>query len=172
MTTEPPVEMRPSPPKFVISLLNAIISALLRSPLHGVLSASTLVLSFTGRKSGKTYTFPVGYYNLNGDTLTLIPLHRWWKNLHGSVPVTIWLKGKKYRATADAFQGDEATVKELADFVEGSSNFIRIFMIARDAQGRLDSEHVQRVARSLSLVRIRITPVGAPLEPKTNPRGR
>src|SRR5690349_4264399 len=97
-------------PRWITTPLNALIAGMLRSPLHGALSASTLILSFRGRKSGKQYTFPVGYYAHESDTLYIIPLHPWWKNLQGNVPVTIWLKGRKYSATADAAQGDDATV--------------------------------------------------------------
>jgi hypothetical protein len=34
--------------------------ALLRSPLHGLLSGMLMLLSYTGRKSGRTYTIPIG----------------------------------------------------------------------------------------------------------------
>jgi hypothetical protein len=33
----------------------------LRSPAHGVVSKTILLITFTGRKSGKTYTTPVSY---------------------------------------------------------------------------------------------------------------
>src|SRR5262245_53647511 len=104
MTVERPIELPPSPPKWLITTLNALIAGLLRSPLHGLLSKSTLILSFKGRATGKIYTFPVGYYRHSGDSLIVIPLHRWWKNLCGDVPVTIWLKGRKYAGVADASQ--------------------------------------------------------------------
>src|SRR5207244_3790073 len=99
MAAKPSVTERKFMPKSVTAPLNALIGGLLRSPLHGLLSSSTLILSFRGRKSGKQYTFPVGYYDRRGDTLAVIPLHPWWKNLQGHVPVTIWLKGRKYAGT-------------------------------------------------------------------------
>ena len=40
-------------------LYNPFVGALLRSPLHGFMSNSTMLLTYTGRKSGKTYTTPV-----------------------------------------------------------------------------------------------------------------
>jgi hypothetical protein len=153
----PAPAMRPSPPKSITIVLNALISVLLRSPLHRLLSDSTLILSFTGRKSGKIYTFPVGYYQLKRDTLTLIPLHGWWKNLRSSVPITIWLKGRKYSGTAEAFQGDEATINELQQLIAGSANLMRVYMIERDTEGNPDAEHISQVARSLPLVHIKFT---------------
>ncbi len=100
------------------------------------------------------YTFPVGYYDLQGSTLFVIPLHRWWKNLRGNVPVTVWLKGRKYQGTADATQGDEKTVKELQRLIENSSNLIRLYKIPRNDLGQLDSQRTHDVAQSLPLVRI------------------
>jgi hypothetical protein len=45
----------------VPSIANTIAIRILRSPLNGLLSHNTLLLSFQGRKSGKTYTIPLRY---------------------------------------------------------------------------------------------------------------
>ena len=156
MTSDNTVTLPPSPPNFIILALNKMISRILRSPLHGVLSKSTLVLSFRGAKSGKQFTFPVGYYDLQGKNLFVIPLHRWWTNLRGNVPVTIWLKGRKYQGVADASQGDERTVQELQRLIGASANLIRLYKIPHNAQGQLDHDRLSQVAHALPLVRIRL----------------
>ena len=86
----------------------------------------------------------------------LIPLHRWWKNLRGNVPVTIWLKGGKYEGIADASSGDDETVSDLQRLIQASSNLTRIYKIQRDEHGQLDAERTRQVASVLSLVRIRL----------------
>lgn len=43
---------------------------LLRSPFHGVVSNSLMLVTFTGCKTGNEYTTPVGYRQ-EGDTLTV-----------------------------------------------------------------------------------------------------
>jgi len=40
---------------------NPIMKWILGSPLHRVVSKSTMLVTFTGRKSGKQYTIPVNY---------------------------------------------------------------------------------------------------------------
>jgi hypothetical protein len=40
---------------------NDFMSWFLRSPLHGLLSNGMMLLTVTGRKTGKKYTTPVGY---------------------------------------------------------------------------------------------------------------
>ena len=42
-------------------LYNPSVSWLLRSPLHGLMNNSTMLITFAGRKSGKTYTTPLNY---------------------------------------------------------------------------------------------------------------
>ena len=98
--------------------------------------------------------FPVGYYDYKENSLVLIPLHRWWKNLQGDAPVVAWLKGKRYEGVANAFQGDQATMTELQHLIAGSSNLLRVYKIERNEAGVPQVEQVRRVARTLSLVRI------------------
>jgi hypothetical protein len=153
MTVRKPSPTPPGPPKIVNNILNALIGALLQSPLHGVLSNSALVLEFQGRKSHKVYKFPIGYYELNGDSLLLIPLHHWWVNLQGGVPVRVWLKGHKYAATAQAYYGDKSTVAELERLIRESANLKRVFKLV-NKEGQLDTARIHEVAGALSLVRI------------------
>ena len=59
-------------------LLNRIMSALLRSPLHVVASRSVMLITFVGRKSGRSYTIPISYAR-EGDLVTAFTGARWWK---------------------------------------------------------------------------------------------
>jgi hypothetical protein len=156
MVIKPPVKTKSSPLESLFRLLNPLISLLLRSPLHGLMSQTCFLLSFKGRKSGITYTFPVGYYGHKENTLTVIPLHPWWKNLQGHVPVTIWFKGQKYTGVAEAFQGDETTIKELQRLIEASSTLMRVLRIERNEQGLADSKRSHEIARTLALVRVQM----------------
>jgi hypothetical protein len=156
MIEETPVFTRPAPPKLITTVSNALIAQLLRSPLHGLVSKSCVLLSFKGRKSGNSYTFPVGYFQQEENEIEVIPLHNWWRNLRGNVPVTVWLKGRHYSAVAEVYQGDEATVNELQRLVQGSSALLRICQVERDAQGQPKVESVRRAARSLVLIRLRL----------------
>ena len=52
-------------------LYNPIVAAILRSPLHAAMSNSTMLLTFSGRKSGRTYTTPVNYVR-DGDELLVV----------------------------------------------------------------------------------------------------
>jgi hypothetical protein len=39
-----------------------VMKALLRSPLHRLLDGTLVLLTYTGRKTGKQYTIPIGYF--------------------------------------------------------------------------------------------------------------
>lgn len=66
---------------------NPAIRALLRSPLHGLASRQLVLLTVTGRRTGRTYTIPTEYRR-DGEGV-VIPVgwperKRWWRNLRGS----------------------------------------------------------------------------------------
>jgi hypothetical protein len=135
---------------------NFVFSTLLRSPLHGMLSTRFLLLSIKGQKSGKIYTFPVGYLD-DGDVLQVIAVRGWWKNLRdGNVPVTVLLKGQKRRGIAETWYGEEKVTHEFQRLTEKFPSLIRMYRIEQDAQGQLEPESVRQATRSLALVRIRL----------------
>ena len=51
----------PFPPWVFKWIMNPAIKLILRSPLHGLMSKRLLLITFTGRKSGKQFTTPLGY---------------------------------------------------------------------------------------------------------------
>ena len=59
----------------------------LRSPMHGVVDKTVLLITFTGRKSGNTYTTPVSDSQHDGQ-ITIFTHADWWKNLLDDAPVT------------------------------------------------------------------------------------
>jgi hypothetical protein len=89
-----------------------MMTPLLRSPLHGLVSNRLLLLSFTGLKSGKRFTTPVGYER-EGNTLIIMTRRSWWKNCQGGVPVSIQYKGRVREARATAVTG----TKSIADYI-------------------------------------------------------
>lgn len=87
---------------------NGFMSWLLRSPFHGMLSNGMMLITVTGRKTGKKYTTPVGFYRENGDLWVLTSRDRtWWKNLQGGAQVSLLLQ----RKAVDAFAEPELETK-------------------------------------------------------------
>jgi hypothetical protein len=97
---------------------NPAIVALLRSRAHRFVSGRLLLITVTGRRSGRSFEIPVGYRR-EGDRLTIpvvMPAAKlWWRNLRGGAPVHVLLRGERRPGTARA-EGDEtAGVKVLVE---------------------------------------------------------
>ena len=87
---------------------NLLISAVLRSPAHRVLSRSTILLRYRGRKSGREYIIPVQYAQLD-EQLVLYAIgaegKQWWRNLRDA-DVDVLLRGTWRHAHARVVRGD------------------------------------------------------------------
>jgi deazaflavin-dependent oxidoreductase (nitroreductase family) len=94
---------------------------ILNSPLHGLMSSNTMLLTFTGRKSGKQFTTPISYARC-GDEVTLITgrRHGWWRNLVEVAPVTARIQGHDVAGQAQVVQAEPATlIKEMQQVYKG-----------------------------------------------------
>lgn len=103
-TATGPERIRSSvPSRRVLRTINPFVSAILRSPLHRLLSGSVLLLTFTGRKTGKRFTIPVNYTR-EGDTLILFSSRSWWKNLRADGRVAVHLQGRERTGQAEVIE--------------------------------------------------------------------
>ena len=100
----------PKPPRPVRMLANAIATTILHSPWHRMRSDRLLLLTFTGRKSGKKFTTPMRYVQ-EGQTLRLhVVRSPWWKNLVGEATVHVLLRGETCTGTAEVFPEEDGDV--------------------------------------------------------------
>jgi len=105
-------------PMPVVRLFNPIVGWLLRSPIHGLMSKETMLITFTGRKSGRNYTTPVSYVR-DGDVVRLFTPFPWWRNLVAHPEVTLVLEGSERRGTAQIERDDRPRVLEaIREFLE------------------------------------------------------
>ena len=156
----------PGPPSlskfamFVTRGLNVLFSAILRSPLHSMLSNRFILLSFKGRKSGKVYTILVGYLR-EGDVIEVISPRSWWKNLRGEKgSVSVLLKGQWYSGATEVFHGDETVASGYLRFMQKSPALIRMYRIELDTDGHPKLESVHQATQNAALLRIRLTTPG------------
>jgi hypothetical protein len=90
---------------------NPLLRAMLSSPMHPLLSRGLALITVTGPRSGRRYTFPVGYRQ-DGDTVIVnvgwAERKRWWRNLTHGGPVEMRIRGRR-RAGQAQVHGDERT---------------------------------------------------------------
>lgn len=137
--------------------INPLVTGLLRSPIHGIASASLCVFSYRGRHSGKSYTTPLSFMQ-EGSTVLLLSSHntRWWNNfLDEPADVEIVIAGKTLRGRA------KTTVEDGVSFRDGVRAFLtavprdaRVYGIKLDSNRRPREEDISKAAGHVVLVEI------------------
>lgn len=126
---------------------NPIIKGLLKSPLHFFVSKNMMLITYTGRKSGQTYTLPVNYIR-DGDTLytTSWKERTWWRNLRDRQPVTLRVQGKKFEATPKVSETDEDVTSQLTTYFQLAPKMAQYFDVGLDSQGNSIPEDIAAAA--------------------------
>ena len=133
--------------------INKVPAAILRSPLHGLMSKRYLLLSSTGRKSGTTYMTPVAYLS-EGDAFLMATDSPWWKNLRSGAPETMWVEGCEYQGTADAITDHAEVTRVLGRFLEAQPGYAKYVGLKSGPDGRMNPVEVEAVARERVVVRL------------------
>jgi len=81
--------------------------------LHRLLDGTLVLLTYTGRKTGRQYTIPIGYFAWEEGELMSFSSARWWTNLRSSPPVTLLLKGHRVQAIPTVIDTLEEFIKRL-----------------------------------------------------------
>jgi hypothetical protein len=81
------------PPSAVLRVVNPILGFLLRTPLAGPARKQLMVLSFTGRKTGRPYSIPVSAHLIDHDLYALTGAP-WKQNFRGGAPARVVYDGK------------------------------------------------------------------------------
>ena len=141
----------------IVTGSNGLMVLLLRSPLHRLLSKSLMLISFTGRTSGKRFTTPVGYKQ-DGDIVTFFSFaaSRWWKNLAGGALVSVRLRGREMKGHAEAIKDNAAVSEGITALAREDPRMASFFKVKADAAGRLDPDEVKRAAERLVMVRVKV----------------
>ena len=128
----------------------------LRSPFHGMLSAGMMLITITGRKTGRKYTTPVGYYR-EGEYLWVITSRdrTWWKNLQGGAEVGLLLKRKPVTACAEPDLDEKAVEARMWEYLRHVPQAAKPMGIRMD-DGKPNAEDIARTAKDRLFVRIKI----------------
>jgi len=133
---------------------NGFISWVLRSPLHGILSNGTMLITVTGRKTGKKITLPVGYYCEDGSLWILTSRDRtWWRNLEYGAEVSLLMKRKQLKAFAEADLDDASVEQQMHEYIRHVPQAAKSLGI-RVENGNANAEDIARVAKDRLFVKI------------------
>ena len=141
----------------LLKLANPIVKRILRSPLHRVLSRHFMLVTFTGRISGRHYTTPTAYVRYKGG-IYFATGSQWWKNFQAGEPITVWIAGKEMMAFTDAVTDSRDIAELLRTFMaELGPGKAYLFGLKVEGQGTPTVEEVEAGVQTRRIV-IRLTP--------------
>jgi F420H(2)-dependent quinone reductase len=142
----------------VMGTLMGFPKFILRLPFQTPMSRRLLLLSYMGRKTGRSYTIPVSYVE-KGDDL-LIPGGGTWKtNLENGAPVQIRFLGKERSAIPEVIR-DPDKVEELVTFMIAANPAVSRFIgVPKQPNGHPDREKLEKAVRGgFALVWLHLDP--------------
>ena len=135
-------------------IVNRTMKFVLHSPMHGIIDRKILLITFTGRKSGKTYTTPVSY-SQSGDQVVIFTHADWWKNLRNDAPVSLRIRGVELQGLAEPIAEDkQAVAAGLAEHLRKVQSDAKYYGVTFDAEGNPRSEEIEKAAQLAVMVRI------------------
>lgn len=83
---------------------NPMVTTILRSRLHMLLSGALCVVSWSGRKSGRRFSIPTGYQRDGDEVIVMLTKpgeKTWWKNFRSPWPADLLLAGRERTAMGE-----------------------------------------------------------------------
>jgi deazaflavin-dependent oxidoreductase (nitroreductase family) len=135
---------------------NDFMAWVLRSPLHGMLSNGMMLITVTGRRTGKTYTTPVGYYEVDDGLWVLTSRERkWWRNLQGGGGIQLLLKRKPVRGVAELELDEKAVETRMVEYLQHVPQAAKPMGI-RVENKKPNVEDIARIAKKRLFVNIKL----------------
>jgi len=129
--------------RVVVGTTNPLTKRLLDSRLAGPMAKQLLVLRYRGRKSGKTFSTPVGYVR-DGERIVIVtnPTYRWWPNFVGGAQAELRLPEGWRHATVEVVPPDDPRYDEVValQVAKRGPGMLRGFGVEVDDAGHVSAE--------------------------------
>jgi deazaflavin-dependent oxidoreductase (nitroreductase family) len=140
----------------VMGALNALPRFVLRLPFQTPMSWRLVLLTYTGRKSGRSYTVPVSYVE-QGDTLLIPGGGAWKRNLEQGSSVGLRLRGSERSARPEVIKEIDEVERLVAFMMAANPAVSRFIGVPRDVDGRPNRERLEQAVRGgFAVVRLRL----------------
>ncbi|MBL8774736.1 MAG: nitroreductase family deazaflavin-dependent oxidoreductase [Acidimicrobiales bacterium] len=91
-----------------MGLANSVVGGVLRSPAHRLLSGSTALLTYEGRRTGRHIVLPTRYARHGDEVVILVgrpETKQWWRNFERSRDLDVLLAGERHAMAGQAVRG-------------------------------------------------------------------
>ncbi len=134
---------------------NDLVAFALRSPLHHLLG-DTLLITVTGRKTGRKISLPVNYYR-DGESLWILSNRdrTWWRNLLHGGEVMLRLHGHDLCGSGEVIEDEPRVAAGLAEYIRrlpATAHYLNV----RVENGVPNCDDLSRLAKDRVFVRIRV----------------
>ncbi len=143
----------------LFAMAGTVVGPLLRSPVHRVLSGQLMVLDYTGGRSGKHYSFPIGYFTWGDDEVLAFSSRNWPKALRTADGIRLLIRGESHDATAVVVSAHDDKTQCLADFArtKGPRTAKRL-MLGLPGDRQPSAAELDVAADKTTIVRFRLAP--------------
>ncbi|WP_062984790.1 nitroreductase/quinone reductase family protein [Nocardia anaemiae] len=133
---------------------DAVVRFILRSPLHPLLSKKLLIITVSGRKTGREYANPVGYAEHEGHLL-IGTAATWRHNLIPNTPVRILLRGSHIQATHEVITDETRAATLYREILAQNPAHGRFAKIHLDPDGTVNLPSLRTaLSRGTAIVRL------------------
>ena len=141
-----PVVRDARPPAVVVGALNVVLRRLLRTPLARWIDALVL-LEFDGRRTGRHYRVPVGWYVAGGGRVVFSPA-RWPANFAGTAQVLVHHRGRATPMVGTLVSDPAATAAAIAEVLASGAS-TRFLAVDVPAGHRITAEDTARLKTAM-----------------------
>jgi deazaflavin-dependent oxidoreductase (nitroreductase family) len=136
---------------------NPIMKWLIASPLHFFVSKNTMLITYTGRKSGKTYSTPINYLRDGNHLYATSRRERvWWRSLRDGSPVRLLVQHKEIRAVPRLYEQQAEVEAQLYAYFKLAPKLARYYQVGLESSGMPKAEDIARAAASVVVVEFNV----------------
>ncbi len=113
---------------------------MLKTPgLQRLAGRGTALITFIGRRSGRSITTPVSYVEFDGEiVVTCHRTRQWWRNLAANPDVELRLAGRERRGIATVIEDPEDALDVFVRLLKAQPVVAKVSGIPIDPEGRPD----------------------------------
>ncbi len=134
-------------------LINFWMNRLLRSPWHGFVSKRIMIVNYTGRKSGKSYSVPVSYYH-DGEVIYCFTNGSWRHNFTAEASASLRIRGRDYPVVGSiVYGGHEQQVDVMSAYFKAVPQDRKFYGVHRGSDGEPIREEVEKALGRIDIIR-------------------
>lgn len=136
---------------------NSLMKWALTTPvIQAMVGQGVALLTFTGRRSAKSYTIPVSYHREN-DTVTIVTkrVRNWWRNFEHPAEVELRLAGQEYVGKAQAITSNDQVLRFMVEYLRARPIDAKAYGLDKD---EITEEKIREILPHIVVIEIEITP--------------